>query len=93
MAYMRNANWKHDERSKETLEEYSRQGLQRTEILSFVTRDFGDYTWSLRTLDRRMREFGIYRTDKTVTEEDLRTAVQKELDRPGKLLGYRATVQ
>ena len=57
---MRNANWKHDERLKETLEEYSRQGLQRTEILSFVTRDFGDYTWSLRTLDRRMREFGIY---------------------------------
>ena len=90
MAYMRNANWKHDERLKETLEEYSRQGLQRTEILSFVTRDFGDYTWSLRTLDRRMREFGIYRTDKTVTEEDLRTAVQKELDGPGKLLGYRA---
>ena len=24
---MRNANWKHDERLKETLEEYSRQGL------------------------------------------------------------------
>ena len=87
---MRNANWKHDEHLKETLEEYSRQGLQRTEILSFVTRNFGSYTWSLRTLDRRMREFGIYRTDKTVTEEDLRTAIQKELDGPGKLLGYRA---
>ena len=37
-----------------------------------------------------MGEFGIYRTDKTVTEEDLRTAVQKELDGPGKLLEYRA---
>ena len=90
MAYMRNPNWKYDEHLKETLEEFSRQGLQRTEILSFVTRDFGDYTWSLRTLDRRMREFSIYRTDKTVTEEDLRTAIQKELDGPGKLLGYRA---
>ena len=87
---MRNANWKYDEHLKETLEEYSRQGLQRSEILSFVTRDFGNYTWSLRTLDRRMREFVIYRTDKTVTEEDLRTAIQKELDGPGKLLGYRA---
>ena len=45
---MRNANWKHDERVKKTLEEYSRQGLQRTEILSFVTRDFVDGLWSTR---------------------------------------------
>ena len=48
------------------------------------------HAWSLRTLDRRLRWFDIYRTDPTVTEEALRTAVTEELDGPGKLLGYRA---
>ena len=37
-----------------------------------------------------MREFGLYRTDRTVTEDALRNAVKEELDGPGKLLGYRA---
>ena len=90
MAYMRNADWKDDEKLKESLEGYSRQGLQRQEIISFMKKDFSHYAWSLRTLDRRMRWFDIYRTDRTVTEEALRTAVKEELDGPGKLLGYRA---
>ena len=90
MAYFRNPEWKEDERLKENLEEYSRQGLLRSEILSFMKRDFSQYAWSLRTLDRRMREFGLYRTDRTVTEDALRNAVKEELDGPGKLLGYRA---
>ena len=44
----------------------------------------------MRTLDRRLRWFDIYRTDPTVTQEALRTAVTEELDGPGKLFGYRA---
>ena len=87
---MRSSDWKDDERLKDSLEEYSRQGLQRQEILSFMKKDFSHYAWSLRTLDRRLRWFDIYRTDPTVTEEALRTAVTEELDGPGKLLGYRA---
>ena len=55
-----------------------------------MKRDFSQYAWSLRTLDRRMREFGLYHTDRTVTEDALRNAVKEELDGPGKLLGYRA---
>ena len=84
MAYFRNPEWKEDERLKENLEEYSRQGLLRSECMELA------YAWSLRTLDRRMREFGLYRTDRTVTEDALRNAVKEELDGPGKLLGYRA---
>ena len=86
----RTTDWKHNELLKDKLEEYSRQGLQRSEILSFMKKDFAVYAWSLLTLDRRMREFGIFRTDTTVTEDELRAAVKEELDGPAKLLGYRA---
>ena len=48
------------------------------------------YAWSFRTLDRRLRSFGIYYTDKRVSLEEVQDAVRKELDGPGKLLGYRA---
>ena len=54
-----------------------------------MKKDFSHYAWSLRTLDRRLRWFHMYRTDPTMTEEALRTAVTEELDGPGKL-GYRA---
>ena len=66
------------------------QGLQRTEIISFVKRDFSQYCWSLRTLDRRLRHFDIYYQDTNVTVEEVRNAVQDELRGPGKLLGYHA---
>ena len=79
-----------DNKLKEDLERYIRQGLQRKEILNFVGRDYVEYTWSLRTLDRRLRHFGIYQTDANVTVEDVRNAVQIELDGPGRNLGYRA---
>ena len=66
-------------------------GYKRTEILSFVSRDFPQYPWSLRSVDRRLRHFGIYYTDHNVDVEDVQQAVAKELDGPGKLLGYPAT--
>ena len=37
-----------------------------------------------------MRHFGVHYTDKCVTVEQVREAVVKEVDGPGKLLGYRA---
>ena len=40
-------------------------------------------------MDRRLRNFGIYYTDRTVDVEDVHQAVAKELDGLGKLLGYR----
>ena len=59
----------------------------------FMEQDFGDYAWTLQTLDRRMRHFDIrhMNTDNTdVTFEEAKSAVQKELDGPGKHLGHRA---
>ena len=89
-ARTRNTSWMEDRDLKEELQKYVRQGLKRDEILNFMERDFGDYAWSLRTLDRRMRHFDIRYTNTDVTVEEVKSAVRKELDGPGKLLGYRA---
>jgi hypothetical protein len=84
------ADWKEDQSLKAQLTEYVQQGMKRTEILDFMTRDFSQYTWSVRTLDRRLRHFDIYYTDQTIPMDQIREVVQNELDGPGKLLGYRA---
>lgn len=90
MAYFRNAGWKEDHDLKSDLQKYVKEDLRRNEILDFVKRDFSQYAWSLSSLDRRMRHFEIYYTDNNVTVEQIRAAVEKEVDGPGKLLGYRA---
>ncbi|XP_028413083.1 uncharacterized protein LOC114541051 [Dendronephthya gigantea] len=89
-ARIRNDNWKDDETLKEDLEKYARSNLTRKEILDFMNRDHGEYAWSLRTLDRRLAFFDIRRIDKNVTVEEIRAAVENEVNGPGKLLGYRA---
>ena len=83
-ARTRNSSW------KEELQNYVRQGLKRDEILNFMVQDFDDYAWSLRTLDRRMCHFDIRYTNTDVMVEEVKSAVRKELDGPGKLLGHRA---
>ena len=82
--------WRDDNQLKESLKEYVRVEYQRTEILSFVSQDFPHYKWSLRSLDRRLRHFEIYYTNYNVDVADVQQAVAKELDGPGKLVGYRA---
>jgi len=62
-------------------------------MLDFLNRDYPYYHWSLRTLDRRLRHFNIYYTDTNVTVDQVKDAVQKELDGPGILLRYRAMQQ
>ena len=89
MAYFRNVHWKEDDILKSDLQKYVKEDLRRTEISDFMKRDFSQYAWSLSSLDRRMRYFNIHYTD-NVTIEQVRDAVQKEVDGPGKLLGYRA---
>ena len=54
-----------------------------------MVRDFGEYAWSLRSLDRRLSYFNIYRNDKSVSVENVKSAINKELQGPGRLLGYR----
>ena len=89
MAALCDASWKDDEELKEKLVQYVREGLKREEILSFVKENFGQYAWSVRSLDRRLRHFDIFYSDREVTVEEVREAVATELDGPSKLIGYR----
>jgi hypothetical protein len=74
----------------ETLVKLVEKSLKRTELLSFVERDFPHYSWSLRSLDRWLRHFNIYYQDRNVTVAEVSHAVENELEGPGKLLGYSA---
>ena len=86
--YFRNDSWKNDMFLKGEMLKYIKQGLQREEILDFLTRDF--WPWSLCTLDKHLRYFDIYYHDTNVSVDKVKEAVKKELHGPGKLLGYRA---
>ena len=48
------------------------------------------YTWSYRTLGRRMNYFGIKYINDNVNVDEVETAVRQELAGPGKLLCYRS---
>ena len=84
------ADWQSDISLKEDLNKYILQSIQRKDILDYMYRDYPIYTWSLRTLDRRLRHFGIYYVDQSGTVENVCAAVKKELDGLGRQLGYRA---
>ncbi|KAG1682566.1 hypothetical protein GQR58_010849 [Nymphon striatum] len=88
--YLRNDAWKEDKNLEEDMKMYIGQSLKRKEILSFLVRDYSCYTWSIRSLDRRLRHFGIYYQDSNITVDDVKKVVSEELEGPGKLLGYRA---
>ena len=90
MADNRFSSWKEDDLLKDALKKYVKQGLQREEAIDFLRKDFPQYAWSIRTLDRRLRHFEVYYKDDTVSVEDVKVAVKKELEGPGKLLGYRS---
>lgn len=75
------------------LKTYVSQNLKRSEVLDFMQRDFPQYKWSLATLDRRLRHFGIHYIDYDTPLTVVADAVQKELEGPGRLLGYRAMNQ
>lgn len=85
--------WKGDSSLADDLAKYVLKNFKRTEVLDFVKRDYSCYQWSLPTLDRKLGFFGIKYIDMDNTLETVKDAVQKELNGPGKLLGYRAMTQ
>ena len=48
------------------------------------------YSWSLITLNRRLRFFKIYFHDKNVAVDEVTETIKKECEGPGQLLGYCA---
>lgn len=90
---LRNPDWENDEALRSDLEKYVRQNLRRNEILDFIKLEYPMYAWSLRSLGRRLQFFDITYTDYEVNLAEVKKAVKKELQGPGKLLGYRAMQQ
>ena len=66
------------------------RNFQKAEILDCLQRDFSQYAWSLGTLSRHMKHFGIKFVDYGTTVDQVREAFNAEKDGPGQLLGYRA---
>lgn len=55
-----------------------------------MLRDFDYYAWSIRTLDRCLRYFDMRYTDTDVAVDEVEEAITREIEGPGRLLGYRA---
>ena len=89
-----NANyWANDENLKHDLQEYVLNNFKRTEVVDFMRKDYPEYTWSRRTLDRRLRYFNISYIDYQTDVDTVKAVVQREVCGPGQLLGYRAMNQ
>ena len=82
-------SWFDNKELERTLWTYVSQNMKRQEILDYMKRDFPCYPWSIPTLDRRLRYFNIRYIDNTVPISTVTEAVKKEMEGPGKLLGYR----
>ena len=87
---MEDGNWKNDVVLEQDLREYVGRNLKRKEILDFMKRDYDQYCWSIATLDRKFRFCDINYVHYDTSLETVQAAVQKELNGPGKLLGFKA---
>ena len=87
---LRNVDWKDNEKLEEDPKRYVAQNLRGTEILDFVKREYHEYAWSLRILNRRLSYFKIRYNDYDTDLNELENAVRQEMDGPGALLVYRA---
>ena len=89
-AGIRCSEWEKDEQLKSDLERYALANYSRQEILDFASRDYPEYAWSLPTLSRRLNFFGIKYIRYETSIEDVKKAVQEEMEVPRQYLGYRA---
>ena len=62
-------------------------------MLDHMKRDFGDYNWSLGALTRRLKELSITCVNYETIVDDVKEAVEKKINGPGKLPGQRAIDQ
>ena len=88
-----NSDWKASEKLRNDLEKYVRENIKKCEILDYVKRDYPDCPWSMATLSRRLRYFDIKYINYKTPLNAVTDAVSKELNRPGRCLGYRGLNQ
>ena len=78
-------SWEFNASLKQDLERYVSRNFKRNEILDFVKQDYLYYKWSLRSLARWLKTFGISYSDILVPVEKVARAVFKEINGPGAL--------
>ena len=84
------SSWKLDLALCMILHRLLKQNLQRNKILCYVVKEFSQYSWSLRSLARRLQFFGIRYFNCSIQLEDVKKAVAHNLKHgTGKALGYR----
>ena len=83
------SDWE-DEKLKSDLERYVLANYSRQEILDFASRYYPKYARSLPTLSRRFNFFGIKFIRYETSVEDVKKAIQEEMEGAGQYLGYRA---
>ena len=76
---IKNSEWESDGELKRELSKYVTKELQRNEISSYILRDFPQYNWSIKTLDRRMRYFNIFYHNNNVSLNVVKEAVKGDL--------------
>ena len=84
------SSWKDNLYLMQQLKQQNSKGMHLQDILSYLKHDFSHYSWSLITLNRRLRFFNIYRHNKNITADKVTVAVKKECEGPEQLLSYRA---
>ena len=84
VARIRNSEWEEDIELENDLKEQVSRNLRQSEIVDFMKVKYPTYSWSLRTLSRRLHHFGITYTDYSVDIEEVREAVEKEMKGPGR---------
>ena len=90
MAFRGN-EWMNDDDLRLRLGSLVKKGYQRKEIDLFMKKEFPHYAWGcIKTLDRRLRHFELNYVNYETPLQDVKNAVKKELEGPGKLLGVRA---
>ena len=89
VARIRNSEWEEDIELENDLKEQVSCNLRQSQIVDFMKVKYPMYSWSLRTLPRRLHHFGIMYSDYSVVIEEVREAVEKEMKGPGRLLGYK----
>ena len=87
---IRNPDWLEDVELENELRKHVSRNLRQSEIVDLMRVKFPMYSWSLRTLSRRLHHFGITFTDYSVDVDNIKEVVEKEMKGPGKLLGYRS---
>ena len=73
---------------REIITLYFHLGYENEVIREFL-QNYHDITFSLRTLKRRLRDFGLRRNGNDIDRDQLRDIIEQQLNGSGRSLGYR----